>query len=129
MIPILGGIIGEKAAKLVAPFMPYIIGAALIALAFTLGRCDGVSDERARNEAAVARANAAALRIVNAANEIAAANRILAERKITAQSKDRTDAIEAAPPSRTGAATRALGCVRLRQAGYHREADAAGCGR
>lgn len=115
MIPILGGIIGPRAAELVGKVAPYLIGALLIALAFTLGRCDGVSDERARNELALARVNAAALRIKAAADEIAVAQRLKDDRRLTQASQERTDAIDKAPASQTGAATRALNCTRWMQ--------------
>lgn len=108
----LGGIVGEKAAKLIAPAIPYIIGAALIALAFTLGRCDGVSDERALNKLALERANNAALRIKAAANTIVAAQRLKDAQRLSQASQERTDAIDKAPDSKTGAATQSLGCAR-----------------
>lgn len=96
--------------------------------AFLLGQCSGAANQRVKDAAALDRANAAAQRIINAANELAANERLKDALRLGKQQKDRIDAIEAAPPSRTGAATHALGCQRLRQAGLDREADAAGCG-
>jgi cysteine sulfinate desulfinase/cysteine desulfurase-like protein len=105
------------------------VGALIAAApAFLLGQCSGASHERVRQQAALEKANAAALRILAAANEIAAAQRVKDGERLKTQQKERVDAIKAAAPSRTGNATRALGCQRLRQAGRGADADAAGCG-
>lgn len=109
MIQWLGGIIGPKTAGAVG----YVaIALALIVAAFVLGRCDGMSDERDRNALALQRANNAALRIKAAADELAAAQRLKDAQRLSQASKDRTDAIDKAPESKTGAATRNLNCAR-----------------
>lgn len=114
-------------ALITAQWRTLLAAAALIVLAFGLGQCRGARIERDRNAATMARAEAARLRINAAAHRLAEARRSADAARIATQDKERLDAIQSAPATRTGAATRALGCVRLRQAGRDRDADAAGC--
>lgn len=119
----LGGIIGEKAAKLIAPAIPYIIGAALIALAFTLGRCDGVSDERARQRAITAEANEKATTRDAGAKETASEERASDKAAIDAKQKEQVDVLEGDDATvRVRAA-----CQRLRAAGRSEAALPAAC--
>ncbi|UIJ43807.1 hypothetical protein LZK98_11960 [Sphingomonas cannabina] len=110
-------------------FKLLLIVAGLVLASFFLGQCDGRSTQRAKDMDALNRAAIAAQRIVNKANEWATAQMLKDQQRIADQDKERLDAITSAPKSGTGAATRALGCVRLRQNGLDREADAAGCAR
>lgn len=114
MIAILSGIIGPRLAEHLAKALPYIIGAALLALAFTLGRCDGVSDERARQSLATSKANAKATERDSAAKEKAADERLSDAAVIAGKQKDQVDAIKGdnAVAVRLNAA-----CQRLRAAG------------
>jgi hypothetical protein len=121
--------LGSLWSSIVAAKAAILTGCAVAAVCLPLGYCKGHDAATDKAALSIERATTAALRIVGAANEIAAATRIRDTVRITTQDKDRTDAITAAPQSRTGAATRQLGCVRLRQAGQDRAADAAGCRR
>lgn len=119
MITPLGGIIGEKAARIA----PYVIGALLIVLAFALGRCDGVSDERARMAAEIAKANETVVMLDAEAKERAAEQRAEDVASIEAKRKDQLDAIEGDIDTvRVRAA-----CQRLREAGHSEAALPARC--
>ena len=94
------------------------VTAIIVALAaFMLGQCDGRSTQAAKDAAALDRANAAALRIVNAANEIAAVQRIKDIAVITIHEKDLQDAIADMPDSAPDAVRIRLNCERLRASG------------
>ncbi|WP_422057692.1 hypothetical protein [Sphingomonas sp.] len=124
MIGILTTIIGKHAAELVAPAIPYIIGAALIALAFTLGRCDGVSDERARHALATSKANEKATTRDAGAKETASEERATDKAAIDAKQKEQVDAIQ----GDNDAAVRInAACQRLRAAGRSEAALPAAC--
>lgn len=124
MIGILSAVIGKRAAELVAPAIPYIIGAALIALAFTLGRCDGVSDERARQRAITAKANEKAATRDAGAKETASEERATDKAAIDAKQKEQVDAIQ----GDNDAAVRInAACQRLRAAGRSEAALPAPC--
>lgn len=84
----------------------------LLIVAFMLGDCSGASRQKAKDQAALERANAAALRIKAAADEIAAAQRLADAKRLTTVSKERTDAIDKAPGGRTGPATSCLNYTR-----------------
>jgi len=119
----LGSIIGEKAAKLIAPAIPYIIGAVLIALAFTLGRCDGVSDERARQRAITAEANEKATTRDAGAKETASEERATDKAAIDAKQKEQVNVLEGDDATvRVRAA-----CQRLRAAGRSEAALPVAC--
>jgi hypothetical protein len=123
MIGILTMIMGKRAAEAVAPFMPYIIGAALIALAFTLGRCDGVSDERARQALATSEANEKATTRDAGAKETASEERATDKATIDAKQKEQVDVLEGDDATvRVRAA-----CQRLRAAGRSEAALPATC--
>lgn len=124
MIGILGGIIGPRPAELVGKALPYIIGAALIALAFTLGRCDGVSDERARQRAITAEANEKATTRNAGAKETASEERATDKAAIDAKQKEQVNAIK----GDNDAAVRInAACQRLRAAGRSEAALPAAC--
>ncbi len=114
-------------AYLARSWQTLVAAVAACALCFILGQCDGKATQKAKDALALKRAEAAALRVNAAATEIAATQRETDTAAIAIQDKDRTDAITAAPPSRTGAANRALGCQRVRQASGDNAARAAGC--
>lgn len=114
-------------AYLIRTWQTLALAAVLILAAFVLGQCDGRASQRAADRAALDRANAAALRVRDAANDIAAAERLRDQQANTIAQEDRLDAINSAPRSRTGDATHALGCVRLLQASGDDAARAAGC--
>lgn len=124
MIGILTAVIGKRAAEFVAPAVPYVIGALLIALAFTLGRCDGVSDERARQRAATAEANEKATTRDAGAKETASEERATDKATIDAKQKEQVDAIQ----GDSDAAVRInAACQRLRAAGRSEAALPAAC--
>lgn len=110
MVTFLGGIIGEKAAKVA----PYLIVALLIVLAFTLGRCDGVSDERARQRAITAEANEKATTRDAGAKETASEERASDKAAIDAKQKEQVDAIQGDDDA---AVRRSAACQRLRASG------------
>lgn len=113
MIALLGGIIGPKTAELLGKVLPYIACALLVAAAFALGRCDGVSDERARQALATSKANEKAVTRDAAAKEQAAVERATDTATIEAKKKDQTDALQGDSNTlRVRAA-----CQRLRSAG------------
>ncbi len=114
MIGILSAIMGKRAAEAVAPLLPYIIGAAMIALAFALGRCDGVADERARQALATSRANEEATTRDAGAKETASEERATDKATIDAKQKEQADAIQGDDDA---AVRRNAGCQRLRAAG------------
>lgn len=114
-------------AYLASTWRTLAIAAAACLLCLTLGYCEGDRSRAAKDGLALKRAEVAALRINAAATAIADRQRTTDTTRIDTQDKDRLDAIQSAPPSRTGAATRALSCERLRQAGRHSDADRAGC--
>lgn len=112
------------------------IYATLIVLAFLavatvmlLADRNGYNRADAKWQARMAKAEAAFQRVVTIANDRAAEQRAVDTERLNTVAQERTDAIQSAPPSRTGAATARLGCVRLRAAGRHADADAAGCAR
>lgn len=109
----MGGVIGKRTAEIVASIAPYLLAAVLIAAAFALGRCDGVSDEKARQAAATAKANEKALTRDAGAKEQAATERAIDTGAIEAQKKDQIDALQGDSNTlRVRAA-----CQRLRAAG------------
>lgn len=112
--------------------MPWQVWAIALALlcAFLWGRhqySEGRADERAKWEAAAAKARARA----EQANATAAESRIQDIVRNIDLERARNDAIDKAIPTGTSqapdAANRALGCARLRQAGQHAAAAKAGC--
>lgn len=118
MIPIALMAFGAKWWKLGAGA---VLGAAL---ALPLGQCQGRVQERTRNAAAVAEANARAQAANSALLEKASQERAADTAKITEAAKGRTDAIRAGPDAPPAAPHCRADRERLLNAGFS-EADVA----
>ena len=113
------------AAKLVGPKLakPVLIGLAiLLALGALWGWGHsryraGVSDERARGELALAKANQRFLQQKARADELAASQRLTDTIAVNRQEQELRDAIADTPDSAPDATRIRLGCERLRRAG------------
>jgi hypothetical protein len=86
-------------------------------LTFLLGQCDGKHSANAKNQAARAIANVAAVQKDGNAKEVAATERLADTVMVDAQHKELLDAIQQAPDSAPDASRVAFGCARLRAAG------------
>lgn len=118
MITWLGGIIGEKTARI----LPYVAIPLLVIAAFGLGRCDGANRERDRIELERAKANQEAEKRNSDAKEKASEQRAQDTADIGQKQKDQLDAIEGSNDVRRDAA-----CERLRASRGIKDAIAAGC--
>lgn len=110
--------VSQATARVLAP----VLGIALLsALVWWLwGRGEGLKDERdqARAELSQAKAELSLLRTDAELKEIAADERSADEKAVAHTQKELIDAIQAIPDTRPDAVRVAVGCERLRQAGY-----------
>ena len=86
-------------------------------LSFTAGRCDGVRDERARQELRIGQANVRFMKQKAIADELAAERRLTDTIAVNEQERNLRDAIDDTPDTVPDAVRIRLGCERLRSAG------------
>jgi hypothetical protein len=90
---------------------------AVAGLCLVLGHCEGVSSERARNDAARALANTKALELDAGAQTKASADRVRDALAVNHHEEELIDAISTVPDDRPDRVRVALGCQRLRAQG------------
>jgi hypothetical protein len=104
-------------SQIIAKWQLALGAVALLILALTLSYCEGRKDGRAIEQAKWAREQSKAERKQAESTTQATVERITETRTITIKQKARDNAIQATDDDKPSAASNALNCERLRQAG------------